>query len=55
VQNSAKVLDGNTTVFDEREIKKIDTRGEVAKLSGVSHDTISKVGKNIRNSITRRN
>ena len=46
VQNSAKVLDGNTTVFDEREIKKIDTQEEIAKLSGVSPDTISNVEKN---------
>ena len=38
-QNSAKpILDSGT---------KIDAREEVAKLSGVSHDTISKVKKNL--------
>lgn len=37
-QNSAKAL-------DEREIKKIDTQEEIAKLLGVSHDTISKIKK----------
>jgi hypothetical protein len=40
VQNSAKALDSITSFLDEREIKKIDTRKEIAKLSSVPHDTI---------------
>jgi hypothetical protein len=33
MQNSAKALDWNTHFLNERELKKIDTREEIAKLS----------------------
>jgi len=39
----AKALDGTKYVIDKK-IKKIDRLEEIAKLSGVSYDTISKVG-----------
>lgn len=46
VQNFTKFLNKIIFILDEREIKKIDTQEEIAKLSGVSPDTISNVEKN---------
>ena len=53
--NSVKELSQNSARLILESCTKMDIREEVAKISGVSHDTISKVEKNFRNSITQRN
>ncbi|AKB64914.1 hypothetical protein [Methanosarcina mazei] len=42
-KNEERGLQKSANLLEQKEVKKIDTRAELAKIAGVSHDTIYKV------------